>query len=247
MCAIDGLDECESRDHIMLISELSEIGAFVNVKLLLCSRPWPAFAQRFGREPHLRMEEFNYDDIYDYASKQLMGAESSQKVGHMPQHHFLIPGAGQLVGEIARRSEGVFLWTALILEDLIIEIRKGEPAHAFPGLVSGYPESLTQYFRERIYGRVPRSRKNTIDTSNALKLLIMIKKYGLSYYTQGSLVTFSLLCQGHLLQPFRAFSPSKYTRDQAALQANRATSFLRETCGGPRHCYVHARKSGGGG
>lgn len=226
---IDGLDECDAQEHPELITDILELGACPNVKSIVSSRPRPVFEARLQCTLRVKVEDITSRDMRDFAFRRLAEAEAS----HDGNRHFRDQSieAQSLVTEIELRAEGVFLWTALVLKALATEVRKGCQIESLLSTMREYPEGLEQYFRERIYSRVPQTKQNRIDTANALMLLIHTHEAGLSHYQGGNLVAFSLLTHRQLFTPIPSSEHRLCTREQALRQKRRTISFLQETCG----------------
>lgn len=226
---IDGLDECDEQDHGLLVSDILELGAFASVKVLVSSRTWLLFAQKLGHAPQLQMENITLCEMCAYAWNQMMEAEFVLQNRH--EFRDRSREAQQLISEVVRRAEGVFLWTALVLKALASEVRKGRPTCSLLGLLREQPDGLDAYFRQRIYERICQTRRNKIATANALKLLLVLQNEGLHQFRGSSHTAFSLLCRGLLFGPASTFDILPYTGEERVRQESDVASFLQETCG----------------
>jgi len=113
---IDGIDESESgRQLIELLSTLAEVKSCVH--LILCSRPQPGIAQaiqRISRSVHVTEHPLsdNLDDIRLAIADEIHFLRSNDEVFK-----------NGIVDQIARRSQGNFLWASLIVKQ-VVECRR---------------------------------------------------------------------------------------------------------------------------
>jgi hypothetical protein len=225
---IDGLDECNVEDHTALIRNIIQLSAYRNVKLLVSSRPWKAFAKELDHLPHLRLEELTFFEMCRYVEGRLVEAESLQQ----DDHHFRSGDrqASSLISTVAFRAEGVFLWAVLVTRALASEVRKGRSVESLYDLLEDFPDGLKQYLRERIFERVLRTERNKIDTANSLQLLILIANNPLDCL-EGNLVAFALLHQNLLSDASDPAKPDWYNRADGHSLSLSTISFLAEACG----------------
>ncbi|KNG89839.1 hypothetical protein ANOM_001741, partial [Aspergillus nomiae NRRL 13137] len=106
---IDGLDECTG-EHSELIELLNSL-VHSNIKMCLSSRQWKIFEDAYGAsaDQKLYLEWHNRDDIHDYVQSEL---EQHPAWGLLLE---LNPQTHEIVGEIADRAQGVFLWAVLVV------------------------------------------------------------------------------------------------------------------------------------
>ncbi|KAI7265806.1 hypothetical protein KC335_g8705 [Hortaea werneckii] len=99
---LDGLDEFDGT-YGELVDLIFEMKDSKNVKFCVSSRREAGLANRLCRFDHLSMEDLNYDAIRTFAREKL----------------FPVTDGKALSQEIARRSQGVFLWAVLTTQSLI--------------------------------------------------------------------------------------------------------------------------------
>ncbi|KAK3061709.1 hypothetical protein LTS18_005611 [Coniosporium uncinatum] len=100
--SIDGLDEHD--DDIRIIDLIKKLNEPTNIKLCVSSWSRTAFDTTFGNTGYvLRMQEANEPDMLNYALSELARTDSSN-VDCEPVYQ-------QLAGDIAKHSNGVWLWT----------------------------------------------------------------------------------------------------------------------------------------
>lgn len=113
---IDGVDESESgRQLIELLSTLAEVQSCVH--LILCSRPQPSIAQaiqRISKTVHVTEHPLsdNLDDIRLAIADEIHFLPSNDDVFK-----------NDIVDQIARKSQGNFLWASLIVKQ-VVECRR---------------------------------------------------------------------------------------------------------------------------
>jgi hypothetical protein len=151
---IDGVDEYEGvhRDIVDLIRGISRSA---NIKVCLSSRPLLPFTSAFKSDPSLCLEELTFEDIRQYATDHLENNE-----------RFKSFDAPELIDEIVKKAEGVFLWVKLVVESLlagledldnISELRKtleelplelaGMYTHILSQIKLKYKKKASEYFQ----------------------------------------------------------------------------------------------------
>ncbi|KAI6886235.1 hypothetical protein KC363_g2281 [Hortaea werneckii] len=99
---LDGLDEFDG-PYGELVDLIFEMKDSKNVKFCVSSRREAGLANRLCQYDHLSMEDLNFEAIRTYARDKF----------------FPVTDGSALSQEIARRSEGVFLWAVLTTQSLI--------------------------------------------------------------------------------------------------------------------------------
>ncbi len=115
---IDGLDEFNG-DHDELVEMFQELVRYVNIKVVLSSRPYPNFERAFSYGAMLKLQDLTRGDIKKFVSDKLLAS---------PRVHFLAAQEPQrtsktaisnIIKDIVRKAEGVFLWVDLAVKDQI--------------------------------------------------------------------------------------------------------------------------------
>lgn len=145
--------------------------------------------------------------------------------------------ARRLIYDIATKTQGVFLWTLLVIKALGSELRKGGDVERLSSVASEVPTDLDIYFEKLIFECIPKTRSNQSDTAATLKLAVEIKgreRNDRSYVPHSkSFVNFWLLINGSLVKDFswRKICDNKpYSRADARRMVQRTSAFLEETC-----------------
>ncbi|KAK3399440.1 hypothetical protein B0T20DRAFT_198640 [Sordaria brevicollis] len=118
--AIDGIDEFQGDPDELLYLIRNTKGD--RVKYLVSSRPMQVCTKAFGNYPSLKLQDLTEDDIRRYTEAML--GELLQVRDNSRGAAVVAGGGGEewfrLVNEIVKRSEGVFLWVALVIKSLQI-------------------------------------------------------------------------------------------------------------------------------
>jgi hypothetical protein len=100
---IDGLDEYVG-DYMELLDVILGVDVLANVKICLSSRPESVLQARLGSYPSIRLEDLNFKDIRKFVASKFQAHQCPYL---------------DMVEEITRRAEGIFLWAALVSKDLV--------------------------------------------------------------------------------------------------------------------------------
>jgi hypothetical protein len=110
---VDGLDEFDGLD-----ADMAKIfGAAADsqrVKVCASSRPHFVYEKAFTNRPSLRLQDLTYNDIRTYVEDRLFKDESMQYLFDREPVQ-----ARELVEEIVRKADGVFLWVYLVVSSLL--------------------------------------------------------------------------------------------------------------------------------
>lgn len=147
---IDGLDEVDGGDDSRedLVSFVQELASYSNVKLCVSSRRWPLFQDAFASCPQLRLEDLNAHDIEKYVRERLQSQDKFRQT----------PGLEVLVRQVIAKADGVFLWTRLVVKDLVRGIRDGDSLVMLKKKLSAVPGDLNEYFTQLMQSIEPHHR-----------------------------------------------------------------------------------------
>lgn len=160
---IDGLDEykaeCE-QDHRDLVKTLRILATLPHIKLCLSSRPWTEFGDAFGTSTQwvLQLENLTKQDIYQYVSDKLMAHDQYQKLSQTNA------GYSDLINEVVRKAQGVFLWVFLVVRDLLDGLTYNDTVQTMHLRLKQFPEDLESYFQHMIDSIPKFYRKQTAQT-----------------------------------------------------------------------------------
>jgi hypothetical protein len=138
---IDGLDEY-SGDHRDVVIALQALFSLGNMKLCLASRPWNVFESAFGNnEIHkLYLQDLNKVDIEIYVRNTLQARSDYQLLQRE------MPAANDLAAEIVNKSNGVFLWTYLVVRSLIEGLENEDRMVDLQRRLQYFPSDLDAFF-----------------------------------------------------------------------------------------------------
>ncbi|KAH8722676.1 hypothetical protein GQ44DRAFT_622125, partial [Phaeosphaeriaceae sp. PMI808] len=153
---IDGLDEYDglSMDLIKALRALSKLKM---VKLCVSSRPWHVFKDEYVRPNYrmLKLEDLTQDDIALYVRDVLEEHERFdvlQKRDHRYQ---------ELVQQIVKKAEGVFLWVSLVVQSLLRGLTSSDRMSDLQRRIELLPPSLEDFFRHMLESIEEVYRKDT--------------------------------------------------------------------------------------
>jgi hypothetical protein len=85
-----------------------------NVKIVLSSRPLRAFELAFDKSPKLRLQDLTSGDIKVFVTDKLEKHARIQELQEEDQQ-----GVSRLMSDIVEAADGVFLWVALVIKNLL--------------------------------------------------------------------------------------------------------------------------------
>ncbi|KAJ6256416.1 hypothetical protein Dda_8917 [Drechslerella dactyloides] len=133
--AIDEFDpDCGPQDVLGLLLKLQGISG---VRLIVSGRPEEALKKELGFFPHISLQNLTAEDIYYFAYDRLR--TSSIYINNTLFH--------TLAAKIVRYGQGVFLWAALVVRVLIVELRAGHPHEALHHLLEKLPTEMAQLYK----------------------------------------------------------------------------------------------------
>ncbi|GAB7359743.1 hypothetical protein MBLNU230_g6916t1 [Neophaeotheca triangularis] len=148
---IDGLDEYrkpDGHDHESHIMEVLEaiLGKSGDIKLCVASRPWNAFERTLGGSVnisrYIQVQDYTKTDIEVFAlGKIVCDVRFANKVYDQAE----LMG---LVGEITEKAEGIFLWVALVVQELLRGLENHDDISDLQRRVRDIPPGLDDYYRD---------------------------------------------------------------------------------------------------
>lgn len=177
---IDGLDEYDG-DYMDGIALLQRLAANCNVKIIVSSRPIPQCYEAFHRNPMLKLENLNRQDITIYVNKVMGGNE------HMESLLMTHPDQAQCIMQsLVSKAEGVFLWVVLACRSLLAGLGSGDYIRELERRLDALPKELEDLFGH-ILERIPRDYK-----IQAVRLLKVAHQAQRIQEKDGCLVTLAL-------------------------------------------------------
>lgn len=145
---IDALDEYSGRseDIARFVKRLAApMDTSDNQKLVIrvcaSSRPWNTFTSLLSETPSFTIQDWTKEDIRKFATDRLEGCNRDN--------------TSFIVDDITDRAEGVFLWVALVLDELWQPLCDGKPIEDVRSLLSGLPTDLPEFYK-RMMENVPK-------------------------------------------------------------------------------------------
>ena len=140
---IDGVDEYDGDDYRHIIDVLKDLNASPSVKICLSSRPWNIFMAAFGTDSDTRLllEDHNGEDIQTYVKKRFEGDEQFALLQSRD------PRSSDLVDQIVRNAQGVFLWVRIVVSNLFRGLRNDDSLSDLQRRLQSFPTTLTAYFQ----------------------------------------------------------------------------------------------------
>ncbi|KAK4449067.1 hypothetical protein QBC34DRAFT_326556 [Podospora aff. communis PSN243] len=171
---IDGLDEFEGQP-IAMIELIDVLRSIPNVKICVASRPWNEFEQSFGRDGSrkLYMQDLTKDDIRKYVYDVFENDDNYQE---LDEEHV---AGNQLVEEIIKSAQGVFLWVVLVVRSFQEGLVNGDKIADLHARLRQLPRDLNEYFERILLSDVsdfyrPRSARifaATLDAQDRLPVM----------------------------------------------------------------------------
>lgn len=134
---IDGIDEADKEDQSTLIDLFTRVFKAPNIQLCLSSRPEPQLQHQFRDYPSLRMQDLTKPDIYKYCQDKLgtLGWKNEDE-------------AEIFLDELYSKSSGVFLWVALVLDQLKRGTLYGENSEALSAHLRTLPNDICDLYQQ---------------------------------------------------------------------------------------------------
>ena len=161
-CFIDALDECEEgqiRDLVAFLERLGQlaISSQIHFRVCLSSRHYPYISIRNGIQLTLEGQEGHVQDIAKYLNSELKAGRGKQFEA--------------IKEEILKRSSGIFLWVALVVQILNKEYDHGR-VHALWRRLREIPDGLDKLFEDIL----TRDRENMEELVLCLQWILYAKR-----------------------------------------------------------------------
>ncbi|KUJ10384.1 uncharacterized protein LY89DRAFT_259688 [Mollisia scopiformis] len=122
----------------------------------LCSgRPANFIELAFSKVPHLHLEEHTWQDIEDFLHTNIRTVTD-----HLPPDERRDRIIAEIVPEVVGKSEGVFMWASVVVEDLLTLIAAGREEELYEK-IKELPPELESLYASIIAKIPPRSRHHT--------------------------------------------------------------------------------------
>lgn len=152
LCAfIDGLDEYTG-DEELLLQVIRLLSPASGCKVCVSSRPDQAFCREFQGHPQCRVQDLNKKDIEKMVIEKLKPCLERNK----PTETIAI---NELVDDLIRNAEGVFLWLSIMIKDLTRGSNNGDRIDELHARLRVTPSTVYGQYR-RILGGLDQSYLN---------------------------------------------------------------------------------------
>ncbi|KLO90517.1 small s protein [Fusarium fujikuroi] len=150
---IDGLDEFHGH-HASLIKELLRwtLATPTDVKMCVSSREWPIFEEAFKSFPNFRLHELARSDVSRIVRDRLKNNDTYQKLAAADK-------LARFESNLVDRSDGVFLWLKLILQNIEDGLLSGDRLSQLQNKVKTLPTELNDLFQHLLNSVHPCDRK----------------------------------------------------------------------------------------
>lgn len=153
---IDGLDEFEGQD-MDVAAFIEKIGSFPNVKVIISSRPHPAFIAAFSTRPKMHLPDLTKSDILSYIN---------DTVGSHPYLATLSELEPNIVVDIVRQLEdkasGVFLWVVLACRSVVQGCHNYDTIEDLKARVNALPGEVESLFEQMLTNIEPCWREDAV-------------------------------------------------------------------------------------
>ncbi|KAB8360563.1 hypothetical protein FH972_024303 [Carpinus fangiana] len=155
---LDALDEYDGSKEVLchFIQKTTTLlpDSYTQIGICFASRPWNIFNDYFGQSPGLKIHEHTSKDMRTYAKAKIESRPPLHKLikslKRTPKH---LTYESILTG-IVSKAQGVFLWVALMIEDLLKQSSDGLRVESIPHILQSMPDRLEDFY-ERIVSKIP--------------------------------------------------------------------------------------------
>ena len=182
---VDGLDECDERNHPDLLHVIRQLASIEKIRICLSSRPWPVFEREFDRStPNLLLQSLTWIDMYNYTCTRLqstdptLGLDATTCKTSDEQFDLVRQiEAKELVQNLVDKADGVFFWLSLVLDTLCLRLLDGHSLRQLQRFIREFPPKLEDYFEKLVYERIAETYRSATfsETAMALRIALMGK------------------------------------------------------------------------
>lgn len=151
---IDGLDEMDG-DHDILINIIKKAVSEPNVKACVGSRPWPVFEEAFSQAPGLMLQNLTYADIVRFTTERFRSSSGFRSLQEREPVY-----SSTLVMDISTKSDGVFLWVALVVRSLVTGLTNYDKISDLQRRLDDIPSDLEELYEKMFNSIDPFYAKN---------------------------------------------------------------------------------------
>ncbi|KAF9776453.1 hypothetical protein IL306_005357 [Fusarium sp. DS 682] len=145
---VDGLDEFDVAP-VQLCSLIRDIAQHEAIKICVASRPWPQFSDAFADSPGMQMHLLTHDDINRYVFDHFTTVRAFQELNSIYQK-----GGDELLNQLVSKSDGVFLWTAIVTQTIYQSLVEGASLSQLQSILDKMPPEIENLY-DAIYLTIP--------------------------------------------------------------------------------------------
>ncbi|KAF3044647.1 hypothetical protein E8E12_007194 [Didymella heteroderae] len=166
---VDGLDEIDDAgDLVDVIPLLIHASKKENVKVLVSSRPSPAFQEAFEKRPRLWVDDHTTNDIHEYILHHFGHDDSLLKL----RGNTVVPEELSIVTLLSETSCGIFLWGILATRFLLQELTGNDNFTTLQNRAEMLPSDLDELLSHILSNFEP------ADLDTTLKISALIEAHG---------------------------------------------------------------------
>ncbi|RPA87881.1 hypothetical protein BJ508DRAFT_40 [Ascobolus immersus RN42] len=147
---IDGMDEYDTRTAVSghsldIVEVLRSLAQCDNIKVCVSSRPWAVFRNEFGdTQFQTEVHRFTFQDMLQFSHDRLSQFKAFRNAQAFDERWTTLPEY------IAKKAEGVWLWTFLVSKDVLGKVAENESYDTVKSLLEDTPPDLYDYFQELV-------------------------------------------------------------------------------------------------
>ncbi|KAF9692282.1 hypothetical protein EKO04_009464 [Ascochyta lentis] len=166
---IDGLDEIdEAGDLVDVVPLLINASKKENVKIIVSSRPSPAFQEAFEKRPRLWVDDHTTNDVHAYILHEFSQDESLAKL----RGNTVVPEEMDVVNLLSETSCGIFLWGMLATKFLLQELTGNDNFTTLQNRAEMLPSDLDELLSHIMSNFEP------TDLEQAWKVSVLVESHG---------------------------------------------------------------------
>lgn len=137
---VDGLDEIQIDEREAIVKLVESLRRLPNVKICVSCRPENIFRGCLESYPTLKVQDLNYDAMLSHADATLNGYKASLQVSEEDYQ--------QLLSNLVRISEGVFLWAIMATKSLARGLANGDSWTLLKQRLDEFAPNLNELYRQ---------------------------------------------------------------------------------------------------
>ncbi|GME33526.1 hypothetical protein GTA08_BOTSDO13653, partial [Neofusicoccum parvum] len=145
---VDGIDDLENPDAV--VAPFKKPPLFPNIKLCLSSRARTNPKNGSSPGPSLCLEDLNHPDIIQFTQTSLESSRDFSQLRTVSPTQ-----ARELVGAIAEKAAGLFLWARIVVSMLLKGLQDGERLSDLRRRLESTPSDLEPLFEKMLDGIPP--------------------------------------------------------------------------------------------